>query len=99
VTVGLSLFIYNVLLMAGLGLLQAAQPGLSLTPIIIVQIGLAALLLLLSIGCVLAMMPYTSDYIVGSSGRPNPGRMSRLVAVAMRDLGAALGPRWLRGTR
>jgi hypothetical protein len=98
-TVGLSLFIYNMLLMAGLVLLQATQPALSLTPVITVQFGLAAVLLLLSIGCVLAMTPHTSDYIVGSSGRPNSGRMSRLMAAAIQDLGAALWPRWLRRTR
>lgn len=87
------------LLMAALILLQSARPELSLTPVVIALFGLAAVLVLMNLGCVLALTPYTSDYVAGSSGRPDPSRMSRLAVSAVQDLGAALWLRWLPRAR
>jgi hypothetical protein len=99
VTIGLSVFIYNGLILIAVIMLQAAEPDLPLMPLIIGQFILAVVLVLMNLGCVLALMPYTSEFTGVSSGRPSPRQFTRLLTAAAQDLGAALWPRWLRRTR
>jgi hypothetical protein len=98
ITIGLSVFIYNGILLTAMILLQAAQPNLPLMPLIIGQFILAVVLVLMNLGCVLALMSYASEFTGIDSGRPDPSQVTRLLRAAAQDLGVALWPRWLRRT-
>jgi hypothetical protein len=99
ITIGLSVFIYNGVILAAVILLQVAEPDLPMMPLIIGQLILAVILVLINLGCVLALMPYTSEFTGVSSGRPNRRRVTSLLGAAGHDLGATLWPRRLRRTR